>query len=702
MKYLLPPLKDWIDLPEVVALLEEQEDVITSFGRKVFKAFEKAPRDVFAPLVDIYGKICRHATRDDARVNENFVLAMLSHITPTSERGVRQRPDAGLIPKRLEEFARVAMAKKGETRDEKNTRERRKRVLMAEGKEISWYDIAMAYEMKLEEIIDQRNDNVEKGIFHLQQTATLDACRRFTFGATIENRMMRLWFSSRGNLVVSKPFDFTTSISNLAQVFLSLAFASEEELGWDPTVQAIMVSDKERVYFIKVKDRMYMTKKILEDVAADGLLSSGTRVWEVIDVDSGETRILKDTWVEDDRDLESVIYSMMLEDVQREHGLKIRNFVASHLVTPLMDWLVPVNGSEDHIVTVMMRGYTPPVDEIFKLKVEKPTNREATAHRKSAGQGATKFDLKKRSWKDVRAEGITELYSFIALRDAAACLKYLHGSDWVHRDLSVRNLYLYHGRGLVGDLEYARRKTSKAIAHRMRTAGIHFMAAETIQRAYLYRPTPPNRASIGPKPQGTFFHNDLTYTIWNTVDQEESERRGEEQDIAAGLLFPDSNVVNITERLLCLREPDTFLDRVSWMPEKLEGIKIILDVLRNELIRGYIRFEEKFPMLQMHALQEARDAAEKSFAACVNLALQIESAPAPPFPSPEDELHEQETSVHPSPQAQTESLFKFDRKSSRSSEDEKHASESPIPCRTRKRKRVNQEPSPERHLSKPR
>ncbi|KAL5525361.1 hypothetical protein ACEPAF_9231 [Sanghuangporus sanghuang] len=245
MKYLLPPLKDWIDLPEVVTLLEEQEDVITSSGRKVFKAFEKAPKDrkehedaVFAPLVDIYGKICRHATRDDDRVNENFVLAMLSHITPTSERGIRQRPDAGLIPKRLEEFARVAMAKKGETRDEKNTRERRKRVLMAEGKEISWYDIAMAYEMKLEEIIDQRNDNAEKAIFHLQQTATLDACR-------------------------SKPFDFTTRISNLAQVFLSLAFASEEELGWDPTVQAIMVSDKERVYCIKVKDRMYSNSPLL-------------------------------------------------------------------------------------------------------------------------------------------------------------------------------------------------------------------------------------------------------------------------------------------------------------------------------------------------------------------------------------------------------------------------------------------------------
>ncbi|KAL5479041.1 hypothetical protein ACEPAI_2329 [Sanghuangporus weigelae] len=508
MKYLLPPLKDWIDLPEVVALLEEEGDVITSSGKKVFKTFEKAPRDrkehedtVFAPLVDIYGKICRHATRDD--------------------RGVRQRPDAGLIPKRLEELARVAMAKKGETRDEKNTRERRKRVLTAEGKTISWYDIAMAYEMKLEEIIDQRNDNAEKGIFHLQQTATLDACRRFTFGATIENRMMRLWFSSRGTLVVSKPFDFTTRISDLAQVFLSLAFASEEELGWDPTVQAIM-----------------------------------------------------------------------------------------------------------------------------------------------------------------RCRSMSKVFAWLRL----------------------------------SDLEYARRK---AVAHRMRTASMHLMAAETIQRAYLYKPTPPNRASIGPKLQGTFFHNDLhdmesllwiaLYQVFrqsdayesDTVDQEESERRGEEQDIAASLLFPDSNVIDITQRLLCLKEPETFLGRVSWMPEKLEGIKISLDMLRDELIESYIEFEEKFPMLQMHALQMARDAAEKNFGACVNLALQIESATALPFTSPEDDLDEQETSAHPFPQAQAEALFRFNRKSSRPSEEnEEHAPESPTPCRIGKRKRADKEPSPERRLRK--
>ena len=39
-------------------------------------------------------------------------------------------------------------------------------------------------------------------------------------------------------------------------------------------------------------------------------------------------------------------------------------------------------------------------------------------------------------------------------------LKWIHGAGWVHRDLSVGNLYLYEGRGLIGDFEYAKRKNT--------------------------------------------------------------------------------------------------------------------------------------------------------------------------------------------------------------------------------------------------
>ena len=54
-------------------------------------------------------------------------------------------------------------------------------------------------------------------------------------------------------------------------------------------------------------------------------------------------------------------------------------------------------------------------------------------------------------------------YIWIYFNDNAKALLYLHEAGWVHRDISVGNLYLYTDpvsrkkRGLIGDFEYAKR-----------------------------------------------------------------------------------------------------------------------------------------------------------------------------------------------------------------------------------------------------
>lgn len=42
-----------------------------------------------------------------------------------------------------------------------------------------------------------------------------------------------------------------------------------------------------------------------------------------------------------------------------------------------------------------------------------------------------------------------------------------HGSGWVHRDISAANVYLYEGRGILGDLEFAK-NTADNSQHELR------------------------------------------------------------------------------------------------------------------------------------------------------------------------------------------------------------------------------------------
>ncbi|KAF9078798.1 hypothetical protein BDP27DRAFT_1193750, partial [Rhodocollybia butyracea] len=78
--------------------------------------------------------------------------------------------------------------------------------------------------------------NVRKVVYDMSTILRLDPCRRFTFGITVENCDMRIWFLSRAVLLKSKPFNFMKEPHLLIQLFLSFAFASPSKMGWDPTI----------------------------------------------------------------------------------------------------------------------------------------------------------------------------------------------------------------------------------------------------------------------------------------------------------------------------------------------------------------------------------------------------------------------------------------------------------------------------------
>ena len=123
-----------------------------------------------------------------------------------------------------------------------------------------------------------------------------------------------------------------------------------ESLGFDPTIQ-LVADDNDHHYVIEADNRKYRTTKVIADVKAHALISTAGRVWEVIENDSGDlspdSLILKDTWIEADRDLERDIHEKILRDVWRKYGEPVRKRVANGLLTPIADWSVVIDEEYD-------------------------------------------------------------------------------------------------------------------------------------------------------------------------------------------------------------------------------------------------------------------------------------------------------------------------------------------------------------------
>ena len=154
----------------------------------------------------------------------------------------------------------------------------------------------------------------------------------------------------------------------MSRIFLSLTFASREELGWDRTITPVPMgaSDGIRQYVITVDGVEYHTVEVLSDYSADTIVGRATRVWKVKDA-SGTEFVLKDVWAETDRKLEHELREEILRAIPEEN----REKVADHLLTPLKHWLVEASDQVDHTTNVAMRKQGPSFRRFFALVFKK-------------------------------------------------------------------------------------------------------------------------------------------------------------------------------------------------------------------------------------------------------------------------------------------------------------------------------------------
>ncbi|KAJ3999941.1 hypothetical protein F5050DRAFT_751652 [Lentinula boryana] len=338
-EHLLPPLPAGIDTEEIVASLKESGALTDNSWAAIVEhpRLDKRHEDeVYSGLEQIFEHIVNAATTQNPELEQQFALKLTPGVNVTSERDSTTKPDGHFTS--LAEAARLALA------DEKP----------------SVYSVWGSQEFKKDNEGVTHSMDHDKLVYDMQQIMALDPCRRFTFGTSIMNRSFRLWFCSRGAFLTAKPFDFMSDPEKLVHVFISFAFASRTDAGWDPSITCILPTSPtgKRQYKIQVEDKTYITSKILSDYAADDPVDRATRVWLARDEagPSDSRYVLKDVWVDSERQTEDEIRSALLKDVEQKCGSDARAKVETHLLTPVASEKLHVGTIVDDTTQLIMRG----------------------------------------------------------------------------------------------------------------------------------------------------------------------------------------------------------------------------------------------------------------------------------------------------------------------------------------------------------
>ena len=141
----------------------------------------------------------------------------------------------------------------------------------------------------------------------------------------------------------------------MIRIFLSLLYASESDLGWDPSISTSLV-DGERVHTIDVSGIRVQTDEsmALSLQRSKMILGSGARIYKahkIIDEKRAELLVLKDYWIEDGKIPECLIREQILRDIEDEND---REYVDEHILTPLAYGRVKVGDIDDHTEMMML------------------------------------------------------------------------------------------------------------------------------------------------------------------------------------------------------------------------------------------------------------------------------------------------------------------------------------------------------------
>ncbi|KAF9556345.1 hypothetical protein CPC08DRAFT_641698, partial [Agrocybe pediades] len=377
------------------------------------------------------------------------------------------------------------------------------------------------------------------------QIMNADASRMFSFGLTIEEDELRLWYFSRSHSAVSKAVDYVKNPAFLVQAFLSFMFATREEMGYDPTV-TFHHDNNNYTYSIPpaTQDettRFFRTRKILSEYRSNNVTGRMARVWLVDEVTSnaedaeavaGKPQyVLKDVWLENSAQTEQQIQKAIFKSIDA--------FLASS--SPVKEAMQGMLDQHRRLIDKgAYKNFFLTIAKDYEGQKSKPL---AGGHKKHQGLFATqglfgtmsgqvnattpgqtrstcgtprdiheppvvpvpqlpRAYAQKKQYRLIFKEECVPVGELNKLADVIEVLQQtliplqlLLGAGWVHRDISSGNILAFKQRNgswkvKVSDLEYAkefpRDPKSKGPSGGPKTGTPYFMAHEIVQGHYMY------------------------------------------------------------------------------------------------------------------------------------------------------------------------------------------------------------------------
>ncbi|KAG9022754.1 hypothetical protein FRB95_014238 [Tulasnella sp. JGI-2019a] len=412
-----------------------------------------------------------------------------------------------------------------------------------------WEDIAVPLEYKKDNTPTARLDDERKMVWSLHHILRNNPCRRSAFGITLENNNLRVWFCHRAGTITSKGFDFMTDHDELIHLVSSLAFATKVDLGWDPTIVPI-VQLGQIAYKITVhidaggEPEVFTSTKIISDYGAEATQGRGTRIYLArSDTDNNEV-VIKDSWQDHNRTREGKIMEALMDDLKKIQGVDMDD-VEKHFLKARCYGDVLIGSVVDSTLKIMhdidvpadsLTLRIPPSDELTDLEPKKGSasvGQVPLVRRTFGGRANTTgappqrvpYVMSHRVHHRIvfteRGRSLHEIHDPKQMLDVLVHivrgLEYMWRCGWIHRDISAGNILIIKNRGVLSDLEYAKKYTPTDTygPHDMRTGTFEFMAIEVARGAYVF-----NKPLRFAKYKQPFKHNplhDLESVWWVAV-----------------------------------------------------------------------------------------------------------------------------------------------------------------------------------------